>query len=268
MPFGLRSALILALGVTLAACTTVRPGEVAVRRTFGKLSENIREPGLIVHSPIGVTFIRVPTRTSNLEVKLDLPSKEGLNVRADVSILYRVVPDQAPTLINTVGENYEYEMVLPVFRSAAADVSARYAAKDMHSGERLGIESAIQTRMHEVLAERGLIIEAVLLKSIALPPGLYAAVEEKLAAEQQAERMQFVLARERQEAERRRIEAQGIRDAQRILEEGLSPQVLQWRSLEAFQQLSQSPNAKIIVTDGSLPMLIGNEAATLPSSPK
>jgi prohibitin 1 len=268
MPLGLRSALILTLGLALTACTTVRPGEVAVRRTFGKLSENIREPGLIVHSPIGVIFIRVPTRTSNLEVKLDLPSKEGLNVRADVSILYRVVPEQAPTLINTVGENYEYEMVLPVFRSAAADVSARYAAKDMHSGERLGIESAIQTRMHEVLAERGLIIEAVLLKSIALPPGLYAAVEEKLAAEQQAERMQFVLARERQEAERRRIEAQGIRDAQRILEEGLSPQVLQWRSLEAFQQLSQSPNAKIIVTDGSLPMLIGNEAATLPSSTK
>ena len=255
----LRTLLVLSLAFATTACTTVRPGEVAVRRTFGKLSENVRDPGLIVHSPIGVTFIRVPTRVSNLEVALNLPSREGLNVRAEVSILYRVVPEQVPTLINTVGERYEYEMVLPVFRSAAADVSARYAAKDMHSGERLAIEEAVGARMNEVLSNRGLIVEAVLLKSIALPPGLYSAVEEKLAAEQQAERMQWVLSRERQEAERRRIEATGIRDAQRILEEGLSPQVLKWRSLETFQELSKSPNAKVIVTDGKLPMLIGTD---------
>ena len=243
----------------LSACTTIRPGEIGVRRSFGKLAPDARDPGLVVHSPIGLRFIRVPTRTSNLEVQLELPSREGLNVKADVSILYRVEPASAPALIESVGVAYESELVLPVFRSAAADVSARYAAKDMHSGERQGIEDAIRARMDEVLGARGVVVESVLMKSISLPPGLYAAVEEKLAAEQQAERMQFVLERERQEAERRRIEAEGIRDAQRILEEGLSPQILRWRSLEAFQALSNSPNTKVIITDGELPMLIADD---------
>src|SRR5690606_9162304 len=119
-----------------------------------------------------------------------------------------------------------------------------------------GIEEAIRARMADVLAGRGIEVEAVLMKSIALPPRLYAAVEEKLSAEQQSERMQWVLAKERQEAERRRIEAEGIRDSQRILEEGLTAGVLKWRSLETFKELSQSPNTKVIITDGKLPMLI------------
>ncbi len=256
----MRSAAPLALPALglflLAACTTIHPGEVAVRQSFGKLSDTVRGPGLVVHSPIGISFVRVPVRTSNLEVSLDLPSQEGLNVLAEVSILYHINRDLAPTLLETVGMGYEREVVLPVFRSAAADVSARYNAKDMHSGERYGIEEAIRQRMEDVLVGRGIVIEAVLMKSISLPPRLYSAVEEKLSAEQQSERMQWILAKERQEADRRRIEAEGIRDAQRILEEGLTPGVLQWRSLETFKELSQSPNAKIIFTDGTLPMLI------------
>lgn len=253
--------MTLFLATLLGCATTIRPGEIGVRRSFGKLSDEIREPGMVLHSPVGLRFVRVPTRTSNLEVGLDLPSREGLNVRADVSILYRVDAPFAPALIEGVGPGYENELVLPVFRSAAADVAARYAAKDMHSGERQGIEEAIRSRMDEVLAARGIVVESVLLKSISLPAGLYAAVEEKLAAEQQAERMQFVLERERQEAERRRIEAEGIRDAQRILEEGLSPQILQWRSLEAFQALADSPSTKVIITDGELPLLVDDLGA-------
>jgi regulator of protease activity HflC (stomatin/prohibitin superfamily) len=246
----------VALTLLLSACATVRPGEVAVKRSFGKLSQEARGPGLVVYGPIGTTYVRVPVRTMNLEVTLDLPSREGLNVRADVSILYRVQADQAPTLLEEVGAAFESELVLPVFRSSAADIAARYAAKDMHSGERSGIEDAIRDRMEGILAQKGILVESVLLKSIQLPPGLYAAVEEKLAAEQQAQRMQFVLERERQEAERRRIEAAGIRDAQKILEEGLTPAVLEWRGIEAFQQLATSPNAKVIVTNGTTPLLV------------
>lgn len=251
----MRVLLALVL-VGLVGCTTVRPGEVGVRRTFGKLAENWRGPGLVVVSPFGARIIRVPVRTKNLEVNLDLPSAEGLNVRAEVSILYSLDKDLVPALLNSVGEDFERSLVLPVFRSAAADISARYFAKDMHSGERSGIEEAIRERMMLRLTERGIDIEAVLLKSIQLPPGLYAAVEEKLSAEQEAQRMSFVIQREEREAERRRIEAAGIRDAQKILEDGLSERIISWRSIEAFLELSRSNNAKIIITDGKTPFLI------------
>ena len=257
-------ALLAALVLTLASgCAVIQPGEVGVRRTFGQLAEEARGPGLAMYGPIGTTYLRVPVRTVNLEVTLDLPSKEGLNVRAVVSILYRVDRDRAPTLIETVGMDYEEQLVLPVFRSAAADISAKNAAKDMHSGERSGIEEAVRSRMAEVLAPKGVIVEQVLMKSIQLPSGLYAAVEDKLAAEQQAQRMQYVLERERQEAERRRIEAAGVRDAQRILEEGLSPQILAWRSIEAFEELAKSPNAKVIVTDGEAPLILDADGESM-----
>lgn len=248
--------MILMMPLLGACATTIQPGEVAVRRSFGKLADHERGPGLVLHSPIGVGFVRVPVRTRNVEVALDLPSQEGLNVRADVSILYHLAPEQVPELLERVGEDYESSLVLPVFRSAAADVSARYLAKDMHSGERSTIESAIRARMSEVLAERGIVVESVLMKSISLPSGLYAAVEDKLEAEQEAQRMEFVLQRERREAERRRIEAEGVRDAQRILAEGLSDEILSLRSIEAFQALSDSPASTVIITDGELPFLI------------
>ncbi|MFK7928539.1 MAG: prohibitin family protein [Myxococcota bacterium] len=249
---------LLALG-----CTTIRPGEVAVKRSFGKLAEEARGPGLATYGPIGTTYVKVPVRTTNLRVKLDLPSREGLNVNAVVSVLYRVDPTKVPQLLQEVGIDYEQQLVLPVFRSAAADIAARNAAKDMHSGERSGIEDEIRLRMDKALAPKGLIVEQVLLKTITLPPGLYAAVEAKLAAEQEAQRMEFVLTREKQEAERRRIEAMGIRDSQRILEEGLSPQILAWRSLETFQELAKSNNAKVIITDGQTPMLLNPDSEAM-----
>jgi regulator of protease activity HflC (stomatin/prohibitin superfamily) len=251
-------SFVVALTLLAVGCTTVRPGEVAVRSSFGKLSDEARGPGLVVHSPVGVTFLKVSVQTRNVEVEIDLPSQEGVNVRSSVSILYRVIPAQAPDLLEAVGPDFETSLVMPVFRSASADVSAGFLAKDMHSGQRSAIETKIAERMNAVLGPQGLVVDSVLLKSIKLPAGLYGAIEQKLEAEQEAERMSFVLLRERQEAERRRIEAEGIRDAQRILEEGLSPQILAWRSIEAFQELSQSDNAKIIVTDGNVPFLVNS----------
>lgn len=209
-----------------------------------------------MHGPIGAKYIRVPIRTHNLEVQLDVPSREGLNVRADISILYRVRREDMPRVLDQIGLDYQAELVLPVFRSAVADVCSRFYAKDMHSGERSTIEHEIRDRMADLLSHRGFEVETVLLKSIKLPPGLYQAVEAKLAAEQEAQRMEFVLVRERLEADRRRIEAEGIRDSQFILADGLSPEILSLRSIEAFQELARSPNAKVIVTDGTLPMLV------------
>ena len=135
-------------------------------------------------------------------------------------------------------------------------VCSQFFAKDMHTIKRSEIEQEIKNRMQSLLSDRGFDIEAVLLKTIQLPPGLYTAVENKLEAEQEAQRMEFVLQREKLEAERRKLEATGIRDAQKILQEGINPEIIQWQSIEAFKQLSNSPGTKVIITDGNDPFLI------------
>jgi prohibitin 1 len=246
--------------LTLSSCAVVRQGEVGVKRTLGKIKPQPLNEGARVFNPLVTTIIRVPTRTVNIEVRSPLPSKEGLTVQSDVSILYRVEGEQAPKVIEQIGRSYEEVVILPVFRSAVADVSSRYFAKDMHTGQRAEIERAIRALMMESLKDRGFIIESVLLKSIALPPGLTKAIEDKLAAEQDAQRMQFVLDKERQEAERRIIEAAGIRDSQKIINEGLTPMLIKFQAIEAFNKLATSPNSKVIITNGDSPVLISPES--------
>jgi prohibitin 1 len=241
------------------AFAVIQEGTVGVRRTFGKQSNEILSPGLHLYDIVTTEILRAPVNTSNIEVKLSLPSQEGLNITSEISILYHVIKDQAPILLAEVGVEYEQTIIVSIFRSAAADVTSNFLAKDMHSGKRYEIESKIQERMNELLHKRGVVIEAVLLKSITLPAGLASSIEQKLQAEQDAERMNYIIRQERMEAERRKIEAEGTREAQRILSEGLSPQIIQLRGIEAFKELSKSPNAKVIITDGKTPYLLSNE---------
>ena len=252
----LKLPTLLLLSACMLNCAVIRPGEVGVKQRLGKLDNKVRQPGTVRINPIVTKVVKIPTRTMNMEVALNLPSKEGLNVNSEISILYRIDPTKAVEIIQQVGVDYEEVLILSVFRSAAADVSAQYFAKDMHSGNRRVIEDQIEERMETIIADRGFEIEAVLMKSINLPIGLYRAIEDKLEAEQDAQRMQFVLQKERQEAERKKIEAEGVRDAQMILSEGMNPWVIQWRSLEVLRELSQSANAKLILTDGKTPVLI------------
>jgi regulator of protease activity HflC (stomatin/prohibitin superfamily) len=252
--------IIFALStIAFTSCVVVSPGTVGVKNKLGKLSNKVVQPGIVGLNPFITRVITVPTRTVNLEVPLYLPSKEGLNVLAEISILYHIEAKQAPSVIQTVGENYEQVMILSVFRSAAANVCSRYMAKDMHSGQRAEIEMAISNHMDSLLIDRGFVIESVLMKSIKLPPGLYDAIESKLEAEQIAQRMEFELEQERLEAQRKKIEAEGTRDAQKVLAEGLTEEIIKWRSLEVFEKLSNSSNAKLIFTDGSAPMLLNND---------
>jgi len=261
--------LLVMLIFSLSSCAVIREGEVGVKRKLGKYDNRPYTEGLRMFNPITTTVVKIPVRTENLEVGIRLPSKEGLNIGAEISILYNVIATQAPQLLRTVGTEYERNVILPVFRSAVADVSSKFFAKDMHTSQRGMIETAIQEQMTKLLDGKGITIEAVLFKSIQLPPNLSRAIEEKLEAEQQALRMEFVLQEARQEAERRRIEAEGVRDAQQIIAEGLNPQVLQFKSIEAFLQLANSPNTKIIVSDGDMPVLMTNvheESTSTPAS--
>ncbi len=250
------SAFLGALLLTMTGCATIAPGDVGVKQTVGKLGNKVYQPGAVAFLPGFTKVIRIPTRTVNVEVSLELPSAEGLNIRSDISVLYRIQAASAPDVISQVGLDYERIVVLTTFRSAAADVTSRFLASDMYTSKRGEIERAIAARMSEVLEPRGFKIETVLLKSIQLPDGLAASVEAKLSAEQDAARMVFVLQEERQEAERLRIEAAGIRDSQLIVAESLSDDLLTWKSIKAFRELALSENAKVIVTNGSSPILI------------
>jgi prohibitin 1 len=211
---------ILLTAAFLSSCTIIRQGEVGVKRRLGKIDETFVEQGPTGYNPLTTTIIRVPTRTVNIEVRPDLPSKEGLTIRSEISILYRIKPEAAPKILQNIGLNFESEVILPVFRSASADVTARFDAKDMHSGERSQIENAIRKQMSEILEPRGFIIDNVLMKSIRLPDGLARTIEEKLQAEQDAQRMEFVKEREKRDAERRIIEAEGKKEIARIQAEG------------------------------------------------
>jgi regulator of protease activity HflC (stomatin/prohibitin superfamily) len=259
LKFSAHCIVAVAMLFSLASCTVVRQGEAGVKRTFGKYNDRAYTSGLKFFNPFTSNIIKISTQTENIEVTVDIPSKEGLTIRSEVSILYNIKTKEAPNILRTIGMDYEETVILPVFRSAVSDVTARFFAKDMHSGNRAEIEVAIRDLMMKNLKDKGIEVEAVLLKSIQLPRSLAKAIEDKLESEQLAQRMEFVLQQERQEAERKRIQAQGVRDANSIIREGLSAEILQYKSIEAWLALSQSTNSKVIISNGTVPMMVNPE---------
>ena len=282
------SCLSLLLAVLLSSCVVVRPGEVGVRQKLGRISDQALAEGPRSYNPFTSQIVTLPTRTVNLEIRSNLPSKEGLTISSEISILYRIMPNKAPDILRDIGRSYEQQIILPVFRSASADVTARFLAKDMHSGERAIIETQIRDRMAEILEDKGIVVENVLMKSIQLPQGLARSIEEKLQAEQDAQRMEFVKQQEARNAERLLIQAEGERNAaviaadadrQRVeiqaagqanailleanaqaeanqkLSESLNPDILKYRAIEAFYRMSNSTNSKVIITSGEAPFL-------------
>jgi regulator of protease activity HflC (stomatin/prohibitin superfamily) len=250
--------ILLAAAVLTTGCAVIRPGEAGIKQRLGKLDDKVVTQGTIVFNPFTTKVVKESIQTNNLKLALRIPSKEGLSVDAEISILHRLEVNKVPTVLRNIGPNYQ-DVMAAVFRSASSDVCSQFFAKDMHSGKRADIELAIKNKMEETLAPQGIIIEAVLMKSIQLPKGLSLSIEQKLQAEQDAMRMEFVLQKERLEADRKIIEATGTRDAQIILAQGLTPEILKIRSIEAFIELSKSANSKVIITDGRTPYLI-NEA--------
>jgi regulator of protease activity HflC (stomatin/prohibitin superfamily) len=254
--FPIWGAFAMGICVLATSCTVVRQGEFGVKRTFGKYSDKVYTSGLRPFNPFTSTIVKVSAQTENIEVSLNIPSREGLTIQSEVSILYQVTKKDAPDLLRNVGLGYEETIIVPVFRSAVADVTSKYYAKDMHSGNRAEIEAAIRDLMMVTLKNKGILVENVLLKSISLPKNLTKAIEDKLEAEQQAQRMEFILQQEQREAERKRIQAAGERDANKIIAEGLTEPVLQFKALDAWLKLSQSPNSKVIITNGTVPMVM------------
>jgi regulator of protease activity HflC (stomatin/prohibitin superfamily) len=192
----------------------------------------------------------------------EVPSKEGLILSLETSLLFQLDPAKAADIYRTVGSTYIGTIVEPQFRSAIREVTASYEAKALYSAEREKIAGEIFSLFRRIAGERGVMVQQVLLRRIGLPPVVANAIQEKLRREQEAEQMKFVLQKEQQEAERKRIEAQGIADFQRIVAQGISSQLLEWKGIEATEKLASSSNTKIVVIGNSktgLPIILGEK---------
>ena len=247
------------MSVLCTGCAVIKPGQAGVKQTLGKFSDEVSTQGTVFYNPLISKLVKESTQTQNIKLVLTLPSKEGLSVNSEISILYRLEKNKIPSVLENLGREYE-SIITSVFRSASSDICAQFFAKDMHSGMRAKIEEEIKKKMEVNLKKQaeGIQLIAVLMKRIQLPKGLANSIERKLQAEQDAMRMEFVIQQAKLEAERKVINAKGERDAQKILSEGLTEEIIKIRSIEAFNKLSESPNSKVIITDGKTPLLINN----------
>jgi len=252
--------VLLVLIVAYASTTVVPAGHVGVQDFFGAVSDRVLSPGINVVVP-GTRVIKFSVQTCELKETAAVPTSEGLIVNLDVSLLFRLRPEAAARVYKTVGSHFEGVVIEPQLRSAIRDVTAEYEAKFLYSASREVVAQNMFKHMQAALIPRGIEAEQVLLRAVQLPPLLTTAIQEKLQAEQQAQRMRFVLDRERQEAERKRVEAQGIADFQGIVARGISAELLKWKAIEVAHELSKSPNAKIVILGdkSGLPIILSDK---------
>jgi regulator of protease activity HflC (stomatin/prohibitin superfamily) len=259
--FALIGILVAAFIAILQCWTIISAGHVGVIDFFGNVSDNTLYPGVNFVNPMA-NVIKFDARTQEIREVMNVPSKEGLSVELEISLLYSLSFANANKIYKTVGEDYVEKILIPQFRSVVRGVTASYDAKALYTEEREILSKRIETDLSKLVEPRGITLEAAPLRQITLPPGLTGSIEEKLKAEQESQRMQFILQRETQEAERKRIEAQGIADFQRIVSQGINDQLLKWKGIEATEKLANSNNSKVVIIgsgkDG-LPIILGNQ---------
>ncbi|HOW39610.1 MAG TPA: prohibitin family protein [Bacteroidales bacterium] len=262
--------IVIILGVSSASVVQVEPGEVGVQKLFGKVSNNILESGLNVINPL-VKVVMFDIRTENYTMSgvndeglkagddaIRVLTADGLEVVIDLTVLYKVVPAEAPRILQEVGTDYRNVLVRPICRTNVRDNAVYYDAVSLYSTKRDEFQEKIFTTIEDNFKERGLMLEQLLVRNITLPESVKATIESKINAEQEAQKMTFILQKEKQEAERKRVEAQGIADYQKILSTGLSDRLLQYEMIKA---ISSSPNSKLIfMTNGkNLPILVDSK---------
>ena len=253
-------ALVVAAFIGLVQCWTIIPaGHVGVIDFFGTVSDQTLKPGVNFVNPLA-NVVKFDARTQEMKEVMTVPSKEGLTIDLEISLLYSLSFENANKIYKSVGEDYVEKILAPQFRSVVRGVTASYDARALYTAEREELAKKIEREISNLVKPRGITIEAAPLRQLTLPARLTESIEEKLKAEQESQRMQFVLQRETQEAERKRIEAKGISDFQNIVAKGISDQLLKWKGIEATEKLASSNNTKIVVIgsgkDG-LPLILG-----------
>lgn len=262
-PFEAGVAALIGLGILIkvAPFVVVPPGEVGVVTTLGKMNQDPLGPGLALRNPISRVQL-FSTKTQLSEEENFVPTKEGLTVELDTALLYRIDSASVPQLLQSVGERFADVIIKPEVRSIVRGLTSKSEAKALYTSGRDELQRELKAELADALKTRGIIVEDFLLKAIKLPDQLVRAIELKAQAEQEAQRMEFVLQKEQQEAERKKIEAQGIADFQKIVSDGISPNLLKWKGIEATEKLAKSPNSKIVImgnSKDSLPVILGQD---------
>jgi prohibitin 1 len=252
-------AAFFVLIFTFMAFTTVGAGEVGVVTLFGRVTGEVLDSGLHFVNPLKSVH-KITVRTQSVKESAEVPSSEGLVMKLDTSVVYHVNPGKAADIYRELGPEFEAVIIEPTVRSAVRESTASHGANTLYSSAREEVAQQILTSLIAQLRPRGIEIEQVLLRDIQLPQALKESIELKQQAEQESLAMSFKLQKEKQEAERKRIEAQGIRDFQQTVSQGISNQLLEWKGIEATTTLANSPNTKIVVIGNSkngLPLILG-----------
>lgn len=253
--------VIVLFFILLKSAVVIPAGHVGVLELFGKVYDKPIESGIHVVNPL-LRVHKMSIRTQQVTETANVPSQEGLIVNLDITVLFNLNENTAPEVYKTVGGNYVDVILTPQLRSVVRGVTAGYEAKALYTAERETLANQMYEHLKPMVEQRGIYLERVLLRSVHLPEILSTAIEKKLEAEQQSEQMKFVLERERQEAERKRIEAKGISDFNSTVNLGLSEAVLRLRGIEVTRELAKSENAKVVIVgsgkDG-LPIILGGQ---------
>lgn len=268
-PARIVGTIIILIGVLTACVIQIDAGQVGVKKLFGKVQADVLSSGLHFINPLmDVQTLDVKTQNYTMSGVHDEGAKssddairvltaDGLEVTIDLSVLYHVVTADAPKLLQQTGADYEDKIVRPITRTRIRDNAVYYDAVALYSTKRDEFQQRIFSSIEKDFSSRGLVLENLLVRNITLPESVKTTIEQKINAEQDAQKMQFVLQKEKQEAERKRIEAQGIADYQRIISESLTDKQLQYESIQAQLALAKSANAKIIIMGkGNTPVIL------------
>ena len=262
-------ALLAVIGALSACFVQIDAGYIGIEQLFGKVQPQVLGSGLHFINPL-IDVVKQDARTQNYTMSaihdegakagddaIRVLTADGLEVVIDLTVLYRIVPSEAPRLLRETGMDYENKIVRPLSRTMIRDNAVYYDAVALYSSKRDEFQNRIFTSIENQFHKRGLILESLLIRNITLPAPVKSAIEQKIQAEQEAQKMQFVLQKESQEAERKRVEAQGIADYQRIISTSLTAQQLQYEQIKVMRDLAASQNAKIIIMGkGNTPLIL------------
>lgn len=264
--------VVIAVGIFTSAIVQIDPGQVGVQSLFGKVKDTVLRSGLNIVNPlVDVRDFDIKTQNYTMSGVTDEGDKngddairalsaDGLEVTIDLTVLYKIIPEKAPSIYREIGMGYRDVIVRPIARTRIRDIAAGYEAVTLYSSKRDEFQNRIFKAIENDFQKRGLVLEQLLVRNITLPESVKKTIESKINAEQEAQKMQFVLQKEKQEAERKRVEAQGIADYQRIVTSTLTDKQLQYESIKAQKDLAASPNAKIIIMgNGKAPIILGNQ---------
>ena len=256
---GLGIAGFLVVILLFASVARVESGNVGVLTLFGRVTGEVLPEGIHLVNPFKANH-ELTIRTQEIKESASVPSAEGLVMNLDTSLIYHLNPEKAAEVYQKIGPNYLTVLIEPNLRAAIREATASHSANALYTGEREMVAKQVRDQLSNLLGARGILVESILLRDIQLPTTLKTSIESKQQAEQEALAMNFRLQKEKQEAERKRIEAAGIRDFQQIVAQGISPALLEWKGIEATENLAKSVNSKVVVignSKNSLPLILG-----------